>query len=241
MDKTLYPFLLFWSIGLLFFMAEWLYPARPIAYRSVLWRDLLALGAYNLSFLLVVQWTDRIPVPNYLPSTLHTLPTVYKLVLFYIVEDFGLYWAHRFMHTRPAWRIHRWHHAPRYLYWLSGIRATIPHIVLFNVTYVLALPLLHEASSWAFQVIMVEHIVRNNWMHMNVTWKSSWLEWILVTPRYHHIHHSSDPAHQTANLGALLTVWDRLFGTYCNPDQVKGELSFGLTERVSPGRLMIGL
>ncbi|MEP7153999.1 MAG: hypothetical protein ABI856_20030, partial [Nitrospira sp.] len=53
MDKALHPYLLFWSIGLLFFMAEWLYPARPIAYRSVLWRDLLALAAYNLSFLLV--------------------------------------------------------------------------------------------------------------------------------------------------------------------------------------------
>lgn len=52
MDKALYPYLLFWSIGLLFFMAESLYPARPIAYRSVLWRDLLALAAYNLSFLL---------------------------------------------------------------------------------------------------------------------------------------------------------------------------------------------
>lgn len=241
MDKTLFPYLIFWSIGLLFFTAEWLYPARPIAYRSVFWRDLLALGAYNLSFLLVVRWTDRIPIPQYLPVSLHNLPTVYKLVLFYIVEDFGLYWAHRFMHSRFAWPIHRWHHAPQYLYWLAGIRATIPHIVLFNLTYVLALPLLHDASSWAFQVIMVEHIVRNNWMHMNVAWKSNWLERVFVTPRYHHIHHSKEPAHQGANLGALLSIWDRLFGTYYNPDNVKNELSFGLSEKVSPARLMIGL
>ena len=44
--------------------------------------------------------------------------------------------------------------------------------------------------------------MRNNWMHMNVTWQSRWLEWLFVTPRYHHIHHSKDAAHQGTNLGA---------------------------------------
>ena len=241
MNKALYPYLLFWSIGLPCFAIEYLWPARRVPYRSVFLRDLLALGAYNLSFLLVVQVTDRIPVPNYVPAGLSHLPTVFKLALFYIVEDFGLYWVHRLMHTKPVWRIHRWHHSPTSLYWLSGIRATIPHIALFNLTYVIALPLLHEASAWAFQVIMVEHIMRNNWMHLNVTWRSSWLEWVFVTPRYHQIHHSTDPAHQRTNLGALLTIWDRLFGTYYNPDDVRGELSFGLAERVPPVRLVIGL
>jgi sterol desaturase/sphingolipid hydroxylase (fatty acid hydroxylase superfamily) len=112
MDKALYPYLLFWSIGLLCVLAEWRFPARPIAYRSVFWRDLIALGLYNVSFLAVVQATDRIPIPNYMPAALYSLPTVVKLALFYIVEDFGLYWVHRLMHTKPVWRIHRWHHSP---------------------------------------------------------------------------------------------------------------------------------
>ena len=79
MDKALYPYLLFWSIGLLCFLAEWRFPARPIAYRSVFWRDLIALGLYNVSFLAVVQATDRIPIPNYMPAVLYNLPTVVKL------------------------------------------------------------------------------------------------------------------------------------------------------------------
>ncbi|MCS6326406.1 MAG: hypothetical protein H8K06_04870, partial [Nitrospira sp.] len=54
MNNSLYPYLLFWGVGLLCFAAEWLHPAHPIRYRSVLWKDLLALGLYNLSFLLVV-------------------------------------------------------------------------------------------------------------------------------------------------------------------------------------------
>ncbi|MCS6316879.1 MAG: hypothetical protein H8K05_03685 [Nitrospira sp.] len=44
MDKALYPYLLFWGVGLLCFLIEWRFPARPIAYRSVFWRDLIALG-----------------------------------------------------------------------------------------------------------------------------------------------------------------------------------------------------
>ena len=51
MDKALYPYLLFWSIGLLCFLAEWRFPARPIAYRSVFWRDLIALGSVSYTHL----------------------------------------------------------------------------------------------------------------------------------------------------------------------------------------------
>jgi sterol desaturase/sphingolipid hydroxylase (fatty acid hydroxylase superfamily) len=241
METGWYPYLIYWGIGLLFYSAEWLHPARHVPYRTVFLRDLLALGLYSISFLLVVQVTDRIPVPPYAPAVLVASPTLLKLLLFYVVEDFGLYWAHRAMHTQCLWRVHRWHHSPPYLYWLAGIRATIPHIFLFNATYIVALPLLRDASSWAFAFIMVEHIIRNNWMHMNVTWNSSRLEWLIVTPRYHSIHHSRDPLHHRSNLGALFTVWDRLFGTYYDPAKAIAPLAFGIEERVPPLRLVTGL
>ena len=78
-------------------------------------------------------------------------------------------------------------------------------------------------------------------MHLNVSWRLRWLEWIFVTPRYHHIHHSDNPAHHTANLGAVLTIWDRLFGTYVDPDEVTHDISFGLKEPVAPARLILGV
>ena len=45
---------------------------------------------------------------------------------------------------------------------------------------------------------------------------------------------------KSKNLGALLTIWDRLFGTYYNPDDVTGELKFGRAN-VNPVRLVIGV
>ncbi|MGQ0811102.1 MAG: sterol desaturase family protein [Nitrospiraceae bacterium] len=217
------------------------FPTRTIPYRHVILGDLGALLLYVAFFQVAIRITDRIHMPNYVPIAIFDLRTPIKLVFFCIVEDFGLYWAHRFMHTKHVWRVHKWHHSARELYWLSAVRATIPHMIIFNLTYVAALPFLYNAPMWVFYAIMVEHMVRNAWMHMNVTWRSSWLEWIFVTPRYHRIHHSAVPDHYTANLGSLFTVWDRLFGTYVNPEDVKGELTFGTGEQDQPVRLILGV
>jgi sterol desaturase/sphingolipid hydroxylase (fatty acid hydroxylase superfamily) len=78
-------------------------------------------------------------------------------------------------------------------------------------------------------------------MHMNVTWRSNWLEWVLVTPRYHHVHHSCDLALSNSNFGVTFSIWDRLFGTYTDPDQVKEPISFGIGEEVPPLRLILGV
>ena len=241
MNDALFPYLAFWIPGMVFFAIEIIRPARPLQYRSVFVKDLVALGMFNIFFLLAVNITDRIPIPNYAPAKILALPLFVKLILFYVVEDFGLYWVHRIMHTGPVWRVHKWHHSPRYMYWLAGIRTTIPHIILFNLTYVVALPILHSAPSVIFFAIGFEHMMRNNWMHMNVVWRSNWLEWVFVTPRYHHIHHSDDPRHYMANFGSLFTFWDRIFGTYVNPEEVKQEISFGIGERTNPVRLILGV
>jgi sterol desaturase/sphingolipid hydroxylase (fatty acid hydroxylase superfamily) len=76
---------------------------------------------------------------------------------------------------------------------------------------------------------------------MNVSWKSKWLEYLIVTPRYHHVHHSDNPTHYRSNLGSLMTVWDRIFGTYFDPVKVKETLIFGIGEKIVPMRLVLGV
>jgi sterol desaturase/sphingolipid hydroxylase (fatty acid hydroxylase superfamily) len=75
---------------------------------------------------------------------------------------------------------------------------------------------------------------------MNIVWNSRWLEYLVVTPRYHQVHHSNAAAHYRANMGSLLTIWDRIFGTYLNPAEIKQPLSFGIGERVTGARLVLG-
>ena len=40
-----------------------------------------------------------------------------------------------------------------------------------------------------------------DWMHLNVPWGARWIEGVFVTPRYHHIHHSSNLIHYNLNMG----------------------------------------
>jgi sterol desaturase/sphingolipid hydroxylase (fatty acid hydroxylase superfamily) len=237
-----YAVFFFFGFGLLFTALEFMRPARPINYRAVIKNDLIALALYQLLFVPVALYVSNRAVkpPDFLFKGFLELPLPIRVILYYFIADFGTYWFHRLMHGRYLWRIHKWHHSPTYMYWLAGIRATIPQQVLFNLPFIICLPLLRGAPSWVFLAVLAENFFRNDFMHMNVSWRSNWLEWVFVTPRYHHIHHSDDPAHYVANLGSLLTIWDRLFGTYVNPDEVE-EISFGTGELDSPFRVAIGI
>ena len=221
---------------------ELIAPARTISYRSVMVYDLI--GCTLVGFILVPAaefLSARIALRAPLPDAIMALPVVATFFLYYLVGDLGAYWMHRFMHLAAVWRIHKWHHSPTTMYWLAGYRASFPQQVLFNLPWIFAYSVFGLAPWWIWLVILSSHMLLNDWMHMNVSWRSNWLEWIFVTPRYHHIHHSDDPAHQHANFGVTFSVWDRLFGTYVNPEAVKKPVSFGIGEEVPLVRLVAGV
>jgi sterol desaturase/sphingolipid hydroxylase (fatty acid hydroxylase superfamily) len=127
------------------------------------------------------------------------------------------------------------------MYWLAGYRASLPQQTLFNLPWIFAYPVFGLSPWWMYLAVISSHMLLNDWMHMNVSWRSNWLEWIMVTPRYHHIHHSDDPAYFNANLGVTFTIWDRIFGTYVDPETVKQPISFGIGEQVPVVRLIAGV
>lgn len=60
-------------------------------------------------------------------------------------------------------------------------------------------------------------------------------------PRYHPIHHSPDAQLHDGNHGSLFSIWDRLFGTYIDPDTTSAQ-KFGTGEpRRDPVLLAIGI
>jgi sterol desaturase/sphingolipid hydroxylase (fatty acid hydroxylase superfamily) len=113
--------------------------------------------------------------------------------------------------------------------------------VFVNIPYIAAATLVDISPGWMTYLIFSKNVAQNDWMHLNVPWGSKWLEWIIITPRYHHVHHSDDPAHYRANFATLFPIWDHLFGTYFDPEGVRHPLSFGIGERVPALRLAIGI
>jgi sterol desaturase/sphingolipid hydroxylase (fatty acid hydroxylase superfamily) len=232
------------GLAALFTVVELVRPARKLRYRKALPGDLVALVVYQFG----VAWVaSTVCTPagellkHHLSAAVAALWLAPRIVAYYLVVDLGAYWLHRLMHTRHLWRLHRWHHSPEQIYWLAGVRASLPQQIVFNLPSIAALPILAGAPGWVFFAFAIEGIFRNNWMHMNVTWRSNWLEWVLVTPRYHHIHHSADAQLHDGNYGALFSIWDRLFGTYLDPDTTVPR-KFGTGEpRRDPVLLVLGM
>lgn len=175
------------------------------------------------------------------PEAVASLPWLVRLLLFLVLADFAHYWVHRLMHHRLLWRVHRWHHAPTHMSWAAGNRESLPDAILVNSAYAFFWPVIGSAPGWVFAGLMVFSTLKNDWMHLNVRWSMPWLEWLVVTPRYHHIHHSADPAHYNSNYGIIFSVWDRMFGTYTPPVKQRDSLQFGIADPPPLPRLFAGL
>jgi len=67
------------------------------------------------------------------------------------------------------------------------------------------------------------------------------LYYVLADLGLYGVHrHSRNPLHHTTNLGSRLTIWDRLFSTYVNPETID-EISFGIDDQTSAARLALGV
>ncbi|MCI4671921.1 MAG: sterol desaturase family protein [Bacteroidia bacterium] len=51
-------------------------------------------------------------------------------------------------------------------------------------------------------------------LHTEIIGKLGWFEKIFMTPSQHRVHHGSDEIYLDKNFGAILSIWDRIFGTY---------------------------
>ena len=61
-----------------------------------------------------------------------------------------------------------------------------------------------------------------------------WLEYILVTPSHHRVHHASNVKYLDRNMGMFLIIWDKIFGTF-QPELSAQEyqpLRYGLTKNL---------
>ena len=170
-------------------------------------------------------------------------PLIMQVIVYVLMADMLAYWAHRLLHTRLLWHSHAFHHSPRHLYVLSGVRASFVHItVLFaGPLLVLFLIPIYEAPL-IFAVLVWLQILNQHYIHSNLRFPlAKYLEYLLVTPRFHFVHHSVDRRFSDNNFGFLFSIWDRLFGTYVPPESVADDEPLGLAYRNSKLRMLVGL
>jgi sterol desaturase/sphingolipid hydroxylase (fatty acid hydroxylase superfamily) len=174
--------------------------------------------------------------------SLSGLPFIFQLMAAHLLSDFVLYWIHRGMHSNKLlWRTHEFHHSIDSLYWFSGFRTSFLHTCLYAFPQVLIGFYFFDFTSFELGIAFSLGVFFNIFIHSNII-LPEWLplHWIFVTPDFHHPHHSQLGT-QNKNFANVFTIWDRLFGTYVPPKKIRKDFKYGLKEKSSLIRMMIGL
>ncbi|MEM7097976.1 MAG: sterol desaturase family protein [Pseudomonadota bacterium] len=166
----------------------------------------------------------------------------FAIILWIIVLDLGVYLQHLLFHAIPLlWRLHRVHHSDEDLDLTTGLRFHPLEIVLslgFKTGLVLILgpPL---AAVIAFEVLLN---ATSMFSHSNISLPRSldrYLRWLVVTPGMHRIHHSPEPDDSRKNFGFNLSIWDRIFTTYQEPNGDNAPPKFGVGQFHSTNELYV--
>jgi sterol desaturase/sphingolipid hydroxylase (fatty acid hydroxylase superfamily) len=56
------------------------------------------------------------------------------------------------------------------------------------------------------------------------------------TTAHHRVHHGSNPKYIDKNYGAVLIIWDRLFGTFQQEDE---KVIYGLTKNIESDHILV--
>lgn len=135
-------------------------------------------------------------------------------VIAFIAIDFAGYWNHRLSHhVNLFWNSHVIHHSSEEFNLACALRQSISNLIGYTAILLLPAALLGVP----YQVIAVLaplHLFGQFWYHTQHIGKLGWLEYILVTPSQHRVHHAINKEYIDKNLGQIFSVWDRIFGTF---------------------------
>ncbi|MBI2026476.1 MAG: sterol desaturase family protein [Deltaproteobacteria bacterium] len=152
---------------------------------------------------------------------LRKLSSFPKILIAIFSVDFCLFLIHWLMHnSKILWIVHKFHHTPKIMFWLSGSRTSFFHLFVFALPQVVIPFYFLKIDALEASVLLSFSLIINIWVHMNYKANIGFLSWFFITPQYHRIHHANSYL-SGMNLGFVHTVWDRLFGTYVDPNKVQ--------------------
>ncbi|MBL8311802.1 MAG: sterol desaturase family protein [Burkholderiales bacterium] len=147
------------------------------------------------------------------------LPLWAGVLLIILVADFVQYWTHRAYHEVPLlWRLHAVHHSVKRMDWLAGSRQHILELLLTR-TLVLAPIFVLGFSKEVIDAYIVIVGFQAVFNHANVSVRLGPLRYVIVTPNFHHWHHSQDKEALDRNYAAHFAFLDYLFGTAVKSDR----------------------
>jgi sterol desaturase/sphingolipid hydroxylase (fatty acid hydroxylase superfamily) len=209
----------------------------------------IAMSLVSASSLLILaeRYSDK--------GLLNTLSSpVWKAVLSFLLLDLLMYLWHKASHRFDClWMFHRVHHNDPYLNISTAFRI---HVLELFITHVLKAILviilgIEQALLLTNEAIMTLFIMFH---HTNISFKGEkLLGHVIIVPSLHRTHHSTQRREHDSNYGAVLSLWDRLFGTLAelepadigikgsSPQDLVNLIRFGFARQTPPSVQAINL
>lgn len=204
------------SLGILAVELAWLRHRKRLDRRRIL----EMLGSYSLyvpsvvvdaviggTILALYFFVHRF-APWTIPTTWWTAP------LALLIVDLTYYWEHRVEHeVRVFWALyHSVHHSSGDFNQATAYRVSFVDEFFAPLYY---LPLVavgfHPILILACFLFIIAY---QAWIHTEMIGRLGFVESVFNTASNHRVHHGANEKYLDKNYGAVLIVWDRLFGTY---------------------------
>jgi len=178
----------------------------------------------------------------------------WKIALSLLSLDLLLYVWHKACHRYDGlWMFHKVHHNDPYLNVSTGFRVHVTELFMgyiLKATVIIAMGI-DELTVLVNEVVTTLFIMFH---HTNSSFKGErWLGYMFTTPSLHRTHHSVERKEHDSNYGAILSIWDRLFGTLLEVEPKKigingyspldfiNLVKFGFVEKLPPVPLPVNL
>ena len=227
-------FLITLPLLLTYLVVEWVIPMDRRW--SASWRNLMPDIAYivlagaSIALLSAALAMISITLAGRVDGPARDWPLVLQVPVLFLVFEFMNYHLHRAMHELPGapgrflWRVHAAHHLPRRLYLLMhAVSHPLNAVIIQAMAIILPIWIMGYRAD-AVLIFLVVNAFHGIISHFNIDLRMGWANYLFVGPELHRYHHSAAGA-EAKNYGAVLSVWDQLFGTFVyRPGEAPEEL-----------------
>ena len=140
--------------------------------------------------------------------------TIAVYIIAFIATDLAGYWSHRLNHEiNFLWNHHVIHHSSEEFNLSCALRQSVSTFVNYFTILLLPAAILGVPAQ-VIAVIAPLHLFLQYWYHTQLIHKMGFLEYILVTPSHHRVHHAMNKEYIDKNHSQIFIIWDKLFGTF---------------------------
>ncbi|MDQ6844245.1 MAG: sterol desaturase family protein, partial [Bacteroidota bacterium] len=182
----------------------------------------------GLAFVKIISWTSFHQF-GFLYHLNFGNSSLFMFIVAFIFLDLGEYVYHVIMHkVKKLWAFHLVHHSDNVVDVSTTLREH-PVEGIIRLTFTLLWVFVSGTLFWVLIVRQIIQAFTTLFAHMNLRipeYTDSIIGLIFITPNLHQVHHHYKQPYTDCNYGDVLSIWDRLFGTFKRLP--KEELVFGI-------------